>query len=197
MEKPQPNPGLILAASKGDQRAKHRLLEQWAPVVLGWCTWLDDGRIDPEDAAHDVLVTVLTSIGSLRNPEAFQAWLFVTTKRVVGRHRRKLWLRSCFSVLEENEYRDPSPDGDAERHQARREVHQILGKLPDDLRQVMLLCIIEERSSSEAAAILHVPVGTVKSRLRRARSRLQRRLGRDKAIMGDPASALSSANGQE
>ena len=139
-------------------------------MVLCWCARFGGPGIDPEDAAHDVFVVVLDRLPSLRDPVAFPAWLYRVTRRVVGRYRRSAWWRRIVrdTVLEP---RDPAgtPEtrvGDAE---IVRQAFALLEALPADLSEVLLLCDVERRSEAEAAALIGIPTGTVKSRLFRAR----------------------------
>jgi RNA polymerase sigma-70 factor (ECF subfamily) len=80
---------------------------------------------------------------------------------------------------------DPSPDGErvVEMKERRRLLDQVLAEMPDDLRTVFVLFVLEGMSSPEIAELLEIPTGTVASRLRRAREafhtiskRLQARL---------------------
>ena len=169
---PASAPELVNAAREGDLDARAQLVDVWLPVVLRWCRCLSGPDVDPEDAAHDVLVLALTRMPALRDPTRFPAWLFGMTRRVLADRRRAKWLRRWLPEPLA-ELVDPG-DGPARRYErddVSMRVQAVLDALPQPLREVLVLCDVEERTDVEAAALLAVPVGTVKSRLHRARAR--------------------------
>jgi RNA polymerase sigma-70 factor (ECF subfamily) len=167
-------PHLLSAVVAGDARASDRLLEAWAPTVLRWCARLGGPAIDPEDAAHDVFANVFARLHTLRYPERFPAWLYQTTRRVVIDHRRRAWLRRWVpGLVPDVEDDTDGPARRAERSDLAREVWEALDALPQDLREVLVLCEIEERDGVEVATLVGLPLGTVRSRLRRARARFE------------------------
>ena len=165
---------LVVAARCGMPGAQDALLDVSLPLVLGWCRRLGGSRVDPEDAAHDVLIVVLTRLDQLQRPARFESWLYGITRRVLASHRRRAWVRRWASgtVVEPI---DDSIDAlrAAELSQAAAEVRDVLDRLPVKQREVLVLCDVEDRTDVEAAELLQVPVGTVKSRLRGARSRFR------------------------
>lgn len=161
------NPALLLAIQEGDDEARAALARRWGPVVLGWCARLGGGRVDAEDVAHEVLLKALYRLDTLRSPDAFPAWLFSVTRSELNRARRLAWFRRWLPG-EPPEQIAPAVDP-AQRDLIQR-VHQALDGLPVELREVLVLCDLEERTDAEVAGLLGLPVGTVKSRLRRARA---------------------------
>ena len=145
------------------------LVDAWAVPVLRWCARLGGPRIDPEDAAQDVFERVLRRLPTLRDPATLPAWLFQLTRRVVIDHRRRAWLRRWVGGTVPD-VSDPRGVDDAD---TARVVHAVLDVLPRDLREVLVLCDLEERTADEAAELVSVPVGTIRSRLRRARERFE------------------------
>jgi RNA polymerase sigma factor (sigma-70 family) len=165
---PPVDPQLLSAVRRGDRAASERLAAGIVPVVLRWCTHLVGPRLDPEDVCHDVLVQVLTRVDSLRDPVAFPAWLYQVTRREIGRQQRRRWLRDLLpGFLEDVPVPPPVHDDLARRVQA------ALDALPFAMREVLVLCDMEERPHDEVAALLGIPLGTVKSRLHRARRRFE------------------------
>ncbi len=166
---------LVEAAVRGDDAALDRLVDESLPHVLDWCARLGGNPADVEDAAHDVMVILVTRIDALRSPEAFPYWLFGTTRNVLRNRRRKAWLRRWLPIPVPDQP-DPRPGADwqVEANQTSRRVHQLLARLPATQREVLVLCDLEERSTREASLLLGIPQGTVKSRLRLARARFVR-----------------------
>ncbi|MFZ5478931.1 MAG: RNA polymerase sigma factor [Myxococcota bacterium] len=174
MRETEPSAALLRALHAGDPSARGLLVELWGPAVLRWCARIGGPRIDAEDAAHDVFERVLASVHHVREPRALSSWMFQTTRRVVADRRRRGWLRWWVPGLVP-EVRSPSPGPalDAETAQLAARVREALDVLPAELREVLVLCEMEDRDGTEVAALLDVPLGTVKSRLRRARERFE------------------------
>ncbi|MEZ4240648.1 MAG: sigma-70 family RNA polymerase sigma factor [Myxococcota bacterium] len=167
-------PDLVRLAIADAPGALDRLCDEWLPVVLGWTARLAGPRVDPEDAAHDVFLVVFRRLPELQQPEAFGAWLYGITRRVISAHRRRAWFRRW---LPGGVPEIPAVDGDPARHVEQGDVAARVWKALDALaihhREVLVLCDLEERADSEVAEMLGVPKGTVKSRLRRARVALR------------------------
>ncbi len=171
-----PNPGaLISAVRRGEEGARARLIDAWLPVVLTWCNRLCGPKVDPEDAAHDVLLKVLGRIDSIREPDRFAGWLFAVTRSTVRQHRRRAWIQRWVpGVVPERT--DPSRDplANAERRETARRVQLALEELSDNQREAIVLCDLEGRTAAEAAELIGAAVGTVKSRLRLGRERFRK-----------------------
>jgi RNA polymerase sigma-70 factor (ECF subfamily) len=185
--------GVLPAAVAGDPQARDRLFEIWGPAVLRWCARLGGPKIDEEDAAHDVFEHVFARAHTLRDPRAFPGWLFATTRRVAIDHRRRAWLRRWVPRLVPD-VPDPAAERRAESDDLARTVREALDALPTELREVLVLCELEERNGVEAAELLGVPLGTVKSRLRRARDRFEVE-ARTRGLAPDAASAADEECG--
>lgn len=152
--------------------AREAIFRDWLPVVLRWCSRLGGPYVDPEDAAHDILITVLTRMHTIRDPAAFPSWIFGVTRRTLAWHRRKAWVRRWVPGLAvELPSQDEAPEGVVASRELQRRVQALLEQLPAELREVLVLCDLEERPDEAVAELLGIPSGTVKSRLRRARQR--------------------------
>lgn len=168
-------PSTLVALARSDESARAELIRALAPTVLRWCARLGGPGIDEEDAAHDVFERVLLKLDGLREAEAFPAWLFQVTRRVIRGHRRRAWLRRWLpGPVPDRPDERPSPSRQVEISDEARRVREALTALPEPLREVLVLCEIEQRDGPEVASILGVPLGTIKSRLRRARERFAR-----------------------
>jgi RNA polymerase sigma-70 factor (ECF subfamily) len=144
---------------------------------LTWCLRLGAADGNAEDAAHDVLEVVLHRLHTLREPEAFPAWIYGITRRVLAKQRRRAWFRRWLPG-EPPDLPDPGP-APLRATEANEVAHQVwtaLHQLADHHREVLVLCDLEERPDSEVAEMLGIPKPTVKSRLRRARAALRERV---------------------
>lgn len=170
MPLPLHNAALIQAAVDGDPAAWDALFDAWLPSVLGWARRLGGPDIDAEDAAHDVFVAAISGIGSLRDPVAFPRWLYRLAATTLRKHRLEVARRPT-SVDWTEGVQGPAPlprdvPGDLA-------VLRLVDQLPEAQREVLALCMMQELTREEAAILLDVPVGTVKSRLRLAIARFQ------------------------
>jgi RNA polymerase sigma-70 factor (ECF subfamily) len=124
-----------------------------------------------DDAAQQVFVLAAEKIAKIA-PGCERPFLFQTAVRVAMAVRRTYAQRREAMIGEDlEEIADPAPlpDATAEDRQRRRYLDELLDALPMDLRSVFVLFEIEGLASPEIAALLEIPVGTVASRLRRAR----------------------------
>jgi RNA polymerase sigma-70 factor (ECF subfamily) len=159
-------------AQRGDPLAREALAGHWAPLALAWCARMGGPRVDAEDAAHDALIVALQRVGTLHSAEKADAWLYGIVRRTLAWHRRKAWL-GRWLPWGDGDSPDPGADpfGSVQRDAAAVRVRDLLERLPDAQREVLVLCVVEERTVAEVALLIGVPEGTVKSRLRLARER--------------------------
>ena len=164
------------------------LCDRFLPDVLRWCSRLGGPYIDPEDAAQEVMITVLRRAHTVTDPERLPAWVFGVTRRTLAWQRRKsLWRRFVGGALPERADLSPGPGDSFAARVDIATVRALLEALGEELREVVVLADLEGRTDEEVAALLDLPVGTAKSRLRRARARLaQLAVVRGLAMEGEP-----------
>lgn len=138
--------------------------------------WCHDSHL-ADDLAQDALAKALSRRGQLREEEALESWLFTILNNCWRDHLRA---RRDFADVEELDEvilsPDPGPDQNYASRQTTARVRDAIAALPMAQRQVITLVDIEECSYAEVAKVLDVPVGTVMSRLSRARRALKERL---------------------
>jgi RNA polymerase sigma factor (sigma-70 family) len=155
------------------------LLERHGPMVLGVCRRILVDAQDVDDAFQATFLVLIRKIGSLRVDDSLGRWLFSVATRVALRardlaRRRRTKERSGLGCIELAAQK-PSRAA-AELADLSLIIAEELGKLPAKFQAAVVICDLEGTSHEEAAQRLGWPVGTVKSRLFRARSRLRRRL---------------------
>jgi RNA polymerase sigma-70 factor (ECF subfamily) len=165
----EPRPSLVLVPASG----RDALFADWLPTVTQWCRRLGGPSIDADDAAQDVMLVVMRRVDELRAPEARATWIFAVTRRVLAAHRRRAWLRR-WTGFASPELPDPTPGADRalDDHGLAVLIDRALARLSAPHRELIVLVDVEGRSVQEAAGIVGVPEGTVKSRLSRARDHL-------------------------
>lgn len=187
-----PPEDMARAAIEGDQAAVDALAKAWLPHVYRWCHRLGGPGFDAEDAAHEVLILMCRRIHTLRDPAVFPSWLMGITRRVLANHRRRAWWKRWVPTPPKS--REPvgtsDPEQDLATKRAQERVWNALSQLGQNHREVLVMCLLEERSATETAALLGIPVGTVKSRLRAARVSFRRALEEDdRELPAPPATA--------
>lgn len=170
-----PTSSLFDAAREGDPRDVDNLCRAWLPHVYRWCHRMGGPGFDAEDAAHEVLMITVRRLHTVQSREQFPSWLFGVTRRVLANYRRKAWWRRWMpqAVVADRPSDDVGPEQTVVAKRASDRIWKALATLPPKHRDVLVLCELEERSGSEAAALLDIPLGTVKSRLRAARQSLR------------------------
>jgi len=153
-------------------------------VRLAW-SWCGDPVL-AEDLVQGAYDRAVRATGSLRDPDRAQAWIVRIMHRVyldqlksAGRREQPFDPadeRGALAGLPASD--SSSPELAASDDERRRLVREAVASLPLGQRQVLTLVDLEEMSYADCAAALEIPVGTVMSRLNRARATLKERLGR-------------------
>jgi RNA polymerase sigma-70 factor (ECF subfamily) len=129
-------------------------------------------RADAEDLVQDCLEAALTKSGSLQDPERLRGWLFSILNNLFLMRLRAQARRGATLPIED--FADSlSAAVPAEDRGTARDLARAMGRLSAEHRQILLLIKVEGQSYQEAASALGVPIGTVMSRLARARQRLR------------------------
>jgi RNA polymerase sigma-70 factor (ECF subfamily) len=132
-----------------------------------------------DDAVHEVFLVATRRLAEFRGASSLRTWLFAITFRVVGRMQRDRARRR--DRVNRYALERPAPIADAAREtEAAQYLRQLLLRLSEPQRAVLILAELEGFTSSEISETLGVPAGTVDSRLRAARSQLSRAIERDR-----------------
>ena len=161
---------LIAAVARGDKPAFAELFERVAPRVKGYMMRLGSGEDQAEEIAQDVMVAVWRNARSY-DPQkaAASTWIY----KIARNRRIDLWRREYRLELDPNE---PGLQGQEpqmpleilDTEQQARAVRKAVAALPEDLALVLRLAYFEGLTHSEIAVKLDLPLGTVKSRIRKA-----------------------------
>lgn len=145
-------------------------------AAFNYARWLTRNDADAEDVVQDACVRAIRFFSSLRDDDA-RAWLFTIVRNAwYSRVSRKANVAEGTRL---NDGQDERPDNALDPEERLLQQHTIalvrasLEQLPVDFREVIVLREIEGLSYKEIAEVAGVPVGTVMSRLARARERLQ------------------------
>jgi RNA polymerase sigma-70 factor (ECF subfamily) len=170
-----PDRALVEAAAAGSREAFDELVRRYQVTIVGLARALTSGRGDAEDLAQEVFVRAWKSLRSFRGDSTFRTWLHrvainvVRTSQSRGARIMRMFAGSTDEVPEA-----PSGEEPVDSALARRQViERALAALPDDMRVAVTLRDMQGLDYREIAALLDVPIGTVESRIFRARQRLK------------------------
>ena len=176
----------------GDEVAWRELVTRHTRRVFG-LAYRFTGRVDEaEDLTQEVFVKVYQTLGRYRESDGpFGGWLMaVARNHAIDHYRRRKQERlrrtDDPAVLETMPARVEHPIAGLEREERMHLVHSGLRALPPDLRLPLILCDLQGLPYEAIASELGIPLGTVKSRINRARVELAKRLvGRHRALAAD------------
>jgi RNA polymerase sigma-70 factor (ECF subfamily) len=170
------------------EEAFYSLIADHVPALFRFGRRLTGSVSEAEDLVQETLVRALEKRGMLRDAEKLKPWLMAVERSIWLNSRRRPTAR--FEVLDGGFAGDvrTEPTGDLEREILRRTLSEAclaaLDALPREWRETLWLREVEEFSYEEIAQIVGCPVGTVRSRLARARSAMLTKLRPEEASDG-------------
>ncbi len=166
----------FLALFTTPRELRERLRQQRTRLYRIAYAWCHDPAL-AEDLVQDTLTRALERASQLRDAERFDPWLFAILANRWRDHLRHLRPHEDIEALEELlPDGGDSPERADERGEIVDQVRRAVARLPLGQRQVLTLVDLEGFSYAEVSAILEIPIGTVMSRLCRARRQLRHEL---------------------
>lgn len=166
----------VLQAQNGDVSAFESLVREYQSRLYHTCLRMMADPEDARDMAQDILVKVWRSLPSFKGESSFSTWLYriaVNTCLDELRRRKKAAHASVEALAESGwEPSDPEAEHLLELALNRDLLQKALQRLPDDFRTVIVLRDVNGLSYEEIAQIIDCPIGTVRSRLNRARKNM-------------------------
>lgn len=180
------------AAAGGDRDAFRALVEATSAVVYRVALRSLGEPADADDVVQETYVRAWRSLDRLRDPAAVVGWLCRIAANVAAdlhrsRGRRRTWSLDASSedgaaLVERLSSDDPDPEKQVGDAQLARAALALVGELSEKHRMVLLLREVDGMSYAEIAGALGLSVGTVESRLHRARAALARKIARLEAV---------------
>ncbi|TPW14138.1 MAG: sigC [Acidimicrobiaceae bacterium] len=164
MRSPDPLLSLLEAAGEGDDRASRELVRRTQPVIWRLCTSLGSPG-EEDDLVQETYLRALRSIPSYRGEAPVQAWLLAIARHVCADHvRRRVRQRRLVDRITRQITSDPPPSAYGVEH--------FFDALHPDRRDAFVLTQVVGLSYDEAADVVGCPIGTIRSRVARARADL-------------------------
>jgi len=179
-------PALILEAQRGDLDAFNRLVLEYQTPVYNLAYRIMGEGDSASDATQEAFISAYKHIGHYRGG-SFKAWLMrIVTNACYDelrrRKRRPAASLEALSVVKEGPdaeteaalvSKDELPEEHIQRRELASAIQNCLDHLPEDMRTVVVMCDVQGMDYAEIAASIGSALGTVKSRLSRARARLR------------------------
>jgi RNA polymerase sigma-70 factor (ECF subfamily) len=165
---------LAVRCQLGERAAFDELIRKWAKPLRNYALRMTGDQDAADDATQEIWISVLRGIARLRDCSKLRPWLFGIAHRSLMDRLRSAYAMPVDQHADLSAIATDALDGDHE--DARRDVERGLASLPIAERDVLTLFYLQELSLADVAGVLAVPVGTVKSRLFRARALLRNQL---------------------
>lgn len=175
---------LIRRVQRGDQDAFAELLEAYEKPVYNLCLRMTGNPEDAADMTQEAFLKVWRGIEQYKFESSFSTWVYRLTSNVCidflrGKKRRQtvsLTVDEDQDGAAELELPDaaPLPEDQVLHRETESEIVRAMNRLDDEFRMILTLRILEDLSYEEIAQVMDLKVGTVKSRLARARVKLKK-----------------------
>lgn len=190
----------VRAREAGDNTSPSTMAEaavRWQDRIYNTLRKLTGNEQDAADLTQETFVRAMSSAGSFRNESSAYTWLFRIAVNLASTRARQVRRRRTTvagqmqrgdepDVMDRQRSRTMGPEEAAQRHESSEQVIAALGRVNEEQRQLLVLRDIEGMEYEKIAEVLGVPLGTLKSRLFRARLALREELS---GYFGDSESA--------
>ena len=157
---------IVLAAIGGDRNAFGTLYEEYSVDMYRFALSICKNIHDAQDAVQETALSVFKSISSLKNPEKFKSYLFLSLSNTC---KRKMAGRNEQSEFVDTGYTDSEIEFSIP-------VREALGKLDDTSREILMLSVVAGFKSREIGEMMSLPAATVRTKRKRALSKMREEL---------------------
>lgn len=169
---------LVKLVKSGDKQAFNLLVSKYQYKLLSAVRTLVS-ESDSYDVVQETFIKAYKSLDSFREESAFFTWLYRIAINTAKNHLTSLIRKKDCDVdvgdaevvnLNSNLHETDTPEGILEKNETKRIILKTINSLPIELKQALVLREVEEMSYEDIAKVLKCPVGTVRSRIFRARN---------------------------
>jgi RNA polymerase sigma factor (sigma-70 family) len=171
---------LVVRCQLGERQAFDELIARYHEPIWQYVRRVVGDDDAAKEVNQDLWLRVLRGIARLRDGARLRAWLFGIARRALMDRLRERYAKPVEVSMDEVEV--PAGSDSNDREDQLHTVERELARLPIIEREILTLFYLKELSLADVAQVLEVPVGTVKSRLFRARQMLRREL----ILRGEP-----------
>jgi len=198
-EAPREIEALIQRCLQGDQLAWDAIVQQYRRKVFNVAYKFVGRHEEAEDLTQDIFIKIFKSLGTFDRRANFQTWLISVSRNLCIDHYRSVRQerQAIDYQIDPNELsamaNDPGPIAAIEQQDRVVLLREALAALPESLRKAVLMRDIQELTYQEIADRLHLPEGTVKSRINRGRTELARQIRKLRGDDFSPSGTSSDA----
>ncbi|MCK5233050.1 MAG: sigma-70 family RNA polymerase sigma factor [Desulfobulbaceae bacterium] len=174
---------LVKALRKGDSQPFNRLVMLYQTGIYNLALNYLKVPEEAKDITQDIFITAYRSLSMLRDDSKFSAWLYQIAVNHCRNRLKKLQRRGFFTSrsLDNPEQpiylsNDDSPERQIEQKDRTRIVRKAIAAMPEAEKEVLIMRDLQEMTYEEISEVLGVPLGTVKSKLNRARNALKNKI---------------------
>lgn len=179
---------LINKCKKGDRHAFDKLIDKYQDKIFNFAYRITGNYEEASDVSQEAFIRAFNSIKTFRNEAAFSSWMYRIVKNIyIDRlhvAERLPYISLDETIESENgsiqrEIKDVnaiSPENELIKNERERIIHDLLNELPPHQRIPLVLYHINNLTYEEIANITKLPIGTVKSRINRARSTMAEKI---------------------
>ena len=165
---------LAIRCQLGERDAFDALIARWHEPVWSYARRVTGSADAADDTVQDIWIRVMRGLPRLKDPAKLRAWIFGIARRALMDRLRSQYASPALSDVDVEDL--SATEAGTELAEDLALMHERLAGLPVIERDVLALFYLQELSMAEMSDVLGVPVGTIKSRLHRARRLLQARM---------------------
>ncbi|MGG5793523.1 sigma-70 family RNA polymerase sigma factor [Bacillus nitratireducens] len=178
---------LIQLTLSGNKEAYSELYDKTIQEIYKTAHFLIEDKADVDDVVQEIYIQLYESLHKYDSEKPFRPWLIGLAIKQIHSYRRKRWMRLRI-VKKAEEQRKPVQidfSSDVVSKISNQKLIELIHKLPYKLKQVIILRYLHDYSQEEVAQILHIPIGTVKSRIHAALKKLRQKEQVEEIFLGE------------
>ncbi len=172
---------LVERAIEGDEKSFEEIVRRYQHPIVSYIYRMTGDYETSLDIAQEVFIKVYSNLSSYRSNYRFSTWIYKiahnATIDYLRRDHKSQEVQSETNFLR-LESQNPTPQKESEVKELLEEIRSVIGCLPTNYRELILLRHSQDLSYEEIAEITGLPIGTVKNRLFRARAEIKKLLAR-------------------
>ncbi|KAA0801832.1 sigma-70 family RNA polymerase sigma factor [Bacillus tropicus] len=178
---------LIQLTLSGNKEAYSELYDVTIQEVYKTVHFLIEDKTDVDDVVQEIYIQLYESLRKYDSEKPFRPWLIGLAIKQIHSYRRKRWMRLRIIKKAEEQRKPVQIDfsNDVVSKISNQKLIELIHKLPYKLKQVIILRYLHDYSQEEVAQILHIPIGTVKSRIHAALKKLRQKEQVEEIFLGE------------
>lgn len=162
---------------KGNEKSYEKLITAYEGKIYNMCCYMLKNKEDAMDASQEVCIKIFKYIKKFKGDSKLSTWIYrITYNTCIDFIKKSRNDVSIDDVIALDSHKDSSVENIIESREMKLEIKRCIKKLSEDFKAIIILRDIEGLTYNEISEILNIEVGTVKSRLNRAREALRNEL---------------------